>query len=151
VFQLLGVGQTGVGSPAPTCHACVMANCLYITLMETLQGCRSVPVVAVWGIGLGRLVAEIVGSNTACGMGICFCVVLSYVGRGLASGWSPCKEAYQLPKWFIIPESSSIMKQATRPNPYSWRRRKLWVVSSSLWSNDNAKFWGVRTRGSLCI
>jgi hypothetical protein len=45
---------------------------------------------AVWGVGLGRLVAGIVGSNPAQGMDVCpsFCVVLSCVGRGLATGWS---------------------------------------------------------------
>jgi hypothetical protein len=45
---------------------------------------------AVWGVGLGRLVAGIVGSNPAQGMDVCplsFCVVLSCVGRGLATGW----------------------------------------------------------------
>jgi hypothetical protein len=46
---------------------------------------------AVWGVGLGRLVAGIVGSNPAQGMDVCprlFSVVLSCVGRGLATGWS---------------------------------------------------------------
>jgi hypothetical protein len=46
---------------------------------------------AVWGVDLGRLVAGIVGSNPAQGMDVCplsFCVVLSRVGRGLATGWS---------------------------------------------------------------
>jgi hypothetical protein len=46
---------------------------------------------AVWGEGLGRLVAGIVGSNPAQGMDVCplsFCVVLFCVGRGLATGWS---------------------------------------------------------------
>jgi hypothetical protein len=44
---------------------------------------------AVWGVGLGRLVARIVGSNPAQGMDVCplsFCVVLFCVGRGLATG-----------------------------------------------------------------
>jgi hypothetical protein len=43
---------------------------------------------AVWGVGLGRLVAGIVGSNPAQGMDVCVCIVLSSVGRGLATGWS---------------------------------------------------------------
>jgi hypothetical protein len=41
--------------------------------------------------GLDRLVPAIVGSNPAQGMDVCppsFCVVLSCVGRGLATGWS---------------------------------------------------------------
>jgi hypothetical protein len=40
-------------------------------------------------VGLGRLIAGIVGSNPAQGMDVCplsFCVVLSCVGRGLATG-----------------------------------------------------------------
>jgi hypothetical protein len=46
---------------------------------------------AVWGVGLGRLVAGIVGSSPAQGMDVChlsFFAVLSCVGRGLATGWS---------------------------------------------------------------
>jgi hypothetical protein len=46
---------------------------------------------AVWGVGLGWLVAGIVGSNHAQGMDVCplsFCVVLACVGTGLATGWS---------------------------------------------------------------
>jgi hypothetical protein len=40
-------------------------------------------------VGLGQLVAGIVGSNPAQVMDVCplsFCVVLSCVGRGLATG-----------------------------------------------------------------
>jgi hypothetical protein len=45
----------------------------------------------VWGVGLGRSVAGIVGSNPAQGIDVCplsFCIVLSFVGRGLATSWS---------------------------------------------------------------
>jgi hypothetical protein len=45
----------------------------------------------VWGVGLGRLVAGIVGSNPAQSMDVCplsFCVELSCVGWGFATGWS---------------------------------------------------------------
>jgi hypothetical protein len=49
----------------------------------------------------GRMNAGIVGSNPSRGMDMCMrfsvlcCVVLSCVGRGLASGRSPAKESYK--------------------------------------------------------
>jgi hypothetical protein len=54
-------------------------------------------------------------------LSLSFCVVLSCVGTGLASGWS--KKTYWLSKLFIISESNSDLEQVTRNNPYSWRRR----------------------------
>jgi hypothetical protein len=52
-------------------------------------------------VGLGRLVSGIVGSNPAQGMDVCplsFCVVLSCVGRGLATADHSSKESYHMSK-----------------------------------------------------
>jgi hypothetical protein len=46
---------------------------------------------AVWGVGFGRLIAGIVGSNPAKGMDVyylSFCVVLSGAGIGRVTDWS---------------------------------------------------------------
>jgi hypothetical protein len=66
-------------------HQTVVLNLIMLTILSAGHSGHT-----VWGEGLGRLVAGIVGLNPAQGMDVCplsFSVVLSCVGRGLATGW----------------------------------------------------------------
>jgi hypothetical protein len=83
-----------------------------------------------------------------------FCVVLSCVGSGLASGWSPSKESYQMWKWFIISKSNSELEHVTSPNPWRSKRGVLLALSLSgcerqltdgLGVQVELRTWGIRS------
>jgi hypothetical protein len=55
---------------------------------------------------------------------LCFCVVLSCVGRGLVTGWSFVEGVQQnvIETWSSEKKSNSEFEQAIRPIKWSWRR-----------------------------
>jgi hypothetical protein len=79
-------------------------------------------------------------SRNAC-ISAYLCIVLSYVGTGIAMGQAPIQEV--LPKflnWFILTETASELEQNTWPN--KWRRKQInqAIFSSYYWDNITKYF-----------